>query len=174
MRFGLLTVSDACSAGTRDDESGARLRAWAEGSGHEVALQAIVPDDVAAITRTLLAWCDGGEIDVALTTGGTGFGPRDVTPEATRPLLDREAPGLAEHLRREGLRSTPYAVLSRGVVGVRGRVLVANLPGSPAGADEGARTLEPLLGHITALLAGARPSHEPGAPRPDPLDEGAR
>lgn len=156
-------MSDACAAGEREDRSGECLASWAAEAGFDVVVRAIVPDDRATITRTLLQWCDdaGADLDAVLTTGGTGFGPRDVTPEATRPLLEREAPGLAEHLRREGLDATPYAVLSRGVVGVRGRVLVANLPGSPAGAEEGARALGPLLPHVTALLRGGRPSHTP-------------
>ena len=96
VRLGILTVSDGCAAGVREDESGGRLESWAAEAGHTVARRAVVPDDALTITRTLLAWADSGEVDAVLTTGGTGFGPRDVTPEATAPLLDRDAAGLAE------------------------------------------------------------------------------
>lgn len=166
LRLGILTVSDACSRGERADRSGAELVAWAGEAEHDVVRRAVVPDDGVTITRTLLEWADGGEVDAILTTGGTGFGPRDVTPEATRPVLEREAVGLAERIRRGGEPSTPYAVLSRGLVGIRGAVVIANLPGSPSGAREGAEILAPLLGHAVRLAAGERPNHRPAGGSP--------
>ena len=161
LRMALLTVSDACAAGARTDRSGAVLRAWAEGAGHRVVHQLIVPDDALTITRTLLDWADRGDVDAILTTGGTGFSPRDVTPEATRPVLEREAPGLADRLRRCGESTTPWSALSRGLVGARGSVFIANLPGSPGGARDGTAVFEGMLEHIVALLAGQDPEHTP-------------
>lgn len=161
MRLGILTISDGCAAGERADRSGAFLEAWAGDAGHQVARRAVVPDDALTITRTLLAWADGGAVDAILTTGGTGFGPRDVTPEATRPVLDRLAPGVADRIRRHGEAATAFAPLSRGLVGSRGRVLVANLPGSPGGVRDGVEILGPLMDHVVALLAGDRPGHTP-------------
>lgn len=151
---GILTVSDACSRGEREDSSGAALRRLVRAQGWTVAAAATVPDEKEAITRALRAWCDERRLPVVLTTGGTGIGPRDVTPEATRALLDRELPGLAELMRAEGLKSTPMAALSRAAAGTRGGCLVVNLPGSPAGAEESFRAVAQLIPHALHVLAG--------------------
>lgn len=160
VRVGILVVSDATHRGEREDRSGAAIRAWCEERGYETPFQDVVPDETERIAERLLTWCDSGEVDAVLTTGGTGFAPRDVTPEATRSIVDRLAPGVAEALRADGREQTPYAVLSRGVVGTRGRVFVANLPGSTGGVKDGLATLSPLLEHIVALLREDDPRHE--------------
>jgi molybdenum cofactor synthesis domain-containing protein len=153
-RIAILTVSDGCTAGTRDDRSGDAIATWAREQGHEVTARAVVPDETHRIATQLIIWADSAAASLILTTGGTGLGPRDVTPEATRSVIEREAPGLAEALRSTGLRQTLRAALSRGIVGTRGQSLIVNLPGSTKGVLDGLTTLAPLVEHIAELLRG--------------------
>ena len=162
MRVGILTVSDRSSRGERPDASGPVIQAFVtDHLAAEVAQVAIVPDEVDAIRAALIAWCDEVDLDVIFTTGGTGFAPRDVTPEATRAVITREAPGLAEAMRAASLAVTPHAMLSRAVCGLRGRTLIINLPGSPKAVRENLVTLAPVLPHAVQLLRDL-PSAEAG------------
>ena len=152
LRFGILTLSDRSSRGERQDSSGPALAGLIQTQGWSVARQSLLPDDESSIREILTTWSDSGDLDVILTTGGTGFSPRDVTPEATRAVLDREAPGLAEAMRAASLKITPHAMLSRIVTGIRGKTLIVNLPGSPKGAVENLQVLIPVLPHAVQLL----------------------
>jgi molybdopterin adenylyltransferase len=157
MRIGVLTVSTKGAAGERKDASGDAIAAWAKGPGYEVAARALVSDDTAAIVRALVQWTDagaGGGVDLILTTGGTGLAARDVTPEATRAVIEREAPGVAEFVRAQSWAAFPRAALSRGVAGVRGATLIVNLPGSTSGVKDGLAALDHIAPHAVELLKG--------------------
>ena len=166
LRFAVLTVSDRSAGGSRPDGSGPRVEQMVTAGGGAVVARGVVPDDRDRIEAELRAWADGGTVDVVLTTGGTGLAPRDVTPEATRAVIDREVPGLAEAMRAAGCRSTPFAALSRQVTGFRGCTVIVNLPGSPAAATEGLQVVMPVLAHAVAL---ARAPVTGVAPRARPL-----
>jgi molybdopterin adenylyltransferase len=154
MKVGILTVSDKGARGERMDRSGPAVRELVEAAGGEVVRTDIVADDPDDIRAALIAWTAEG-LDLILTTGGTGFSPRDRTPEATRSVLEREAPGLAEAMRRAGAEKTPTAILSRAVAGIRGGTLIINLPGSEKGARESLAAVLPTLPHAVEVLKGA-------------------
>ncbi len=159
IRFGLLTLSDRSARGERPDASGPALARLIHAENWSVTKEALLPDEESAIRTLLGEWADSGELDVILTTGGTGFALRDVTPEATRAVIDREAPGLAEAMRAASLKITPHAMLSRIVTGIRKRTLIVNLPGSPKGAVENLQVILPVLEHAVRLLQDLDSGH---------------
>jgi molybdopterin adenylyltransferase len=159
MRLAILTISTAGARGERKDSSGDAITAWAAEHRFDVIARELVSDDAIAITRQLISWCDGAFADLVLTTGGTGLSPTDVTPEATRVVIERDAPGIAEWLRVNAVNNFPRAALSRGVSGVRNRTLVVNLPGSPGGVKDALAALDPIVEHAVAVLRGEVGDH---------------
>ena len=159
IRASVVTVSDKGYVGEREDGSGPLLADLLREMGAEVVHRTIVPDERAEIERVLILLADEVHADLVMTTGGTGPAPRDVTPEATRAVIERKMPGMAEVLRFEGYRKTPLAVISRGVAGMRGRTLIVNLPGSPRAVREGMETLAPILPHAIKMLRGVDTEH---------------
>ena len=152
IRFGIITLSDRSSRGEREDASGPALASFLEAEGCLVLKHLILPDDESALRLTLKEWADDGALDVILTTGSTGFAPRDIAPEATKAVIQKEAPGLAEVMRAESLKKTPHAMLSRAAAGIRALTLIVNLPGSPKGALENLGFIFPVLPHAVQLL----------------------
>jgi len=152
IRIGFITVSDRSSKGERPDESGPALVNAVVQQGWQVTRTTILPDELTQLIATLTQWADSGDMDVILTTGGTGFTPRDVTPEATLAVIQRLTPGIAEAMRSASLRNTPHAMLSRAVTGIRSHTLIVNLPGSPKGALENLAVLIPVLPHAVQLI----------------------
>ncbi len=152
IRVAILTISDRSSRGERPDTTGPALAELLQAQGWSVVEHGLVADDLSAIQATLLAWCERGDVDLLLTTGGTGFSPRDVTPEATQQVIQRPAPGLAEAMRAASLQITPHAMLSRAVAGIHAGTLIVNLPGSPKAAVENLRVILPVLPHACELI----------------------
>lgn len=160
---GVLTVSDRASAGEYADEGGPLVSSLLSGIA-DVSVTAVVPDDAEEISSVLRAWADAGTLDLIVTTGGTGLGPRDVTPEAVRDVIEREAPGLAEAMRLAGLQQTPFAALSRQVCGTRGNTLIVTVPGSPKAIREGLSAILEVLPHAVEMMHGGAPvTREPEA-----------
>ncbi len=160
MRAGVLTISDKASKGERVDTSGAAIAELLGTIGASIERTDVVPDEAPQISDTLRSWADSGEVDLIITTGGTGLSPRDVTPEATAEVIERPAPGLGELMRSEGLKHTPMAALSRSVAGVRGRCLIVNLPGSEKGVRESLTAVIDILPHAVEILRGSVGDHD--------------
>ena len=154
IRAVVLTISDACSRGERKDTSGAALAQLLTDLGATIVERKILSDELEPVAQTLLELADRSDVNLIITTGGTGLGPRDNTPEATQSIIEREAPGIAEAIRAESLKVTPMAMISRGVCGVRSETLIINLPGSPKAVKESFAVIAPVLSHALDLLAG--------------------
>jgi molybdenum cofactor synthesis domain-containing protein len=159
MRIAILTISDAGSRGERADSSGDAAASWAASQRADVVARAIVPDNAVHIVRQLTTWCDTDTADLILTTGGTGLSARDITPEATRAVIEREAPGIAERIRTITGATFPRAALGRGIAGVRAETLVVNLPGSTNGVRESLAALDPIITHAVDILRGNATDH---------------
>ncbi len=160
MNVAILTVSDRSASRDRDDVSGLLIKEKIEAQGWRVPYYSVVPDEGVEIEKYLIQWSDSGDVDLILTTGGTGFSPRDITPESTLSVVERDVPGIPEILRREGLKKTPHAMLSRAVAGIRGKTLIVNLPGNPKAVKESLPVLLPVLPHAIKLLRGDPDAHE--------------
>jgi len=164
VNIGILTISDKGSSGEREDKSGPVIREAVTAAGFAVAKYEVVPDEKETIARRLAAWADGGAVDIVLTSGGTGLARRDVTPEATLAVIEREVPGIAEAMRAKSLTKTPMAVLSRAVAGLRGECLIINLPGSPKAVRECLEVVLPALAHAVEIIKGEVTEHTIGMP----------
>lgn len=160
MRVAILTVSSSVASGDREDLSGKAIADWCSARGDKITHRETVTDETSAIAARIIEWSDSTDSDVILTTGGTGLSPRDVTPEATRAAIEREATGIAERIRILSIESFPRAALSRGVAGVRASTLVINLPGSPSGVRDGLKALEPIIDHACDVLSGKITQHD--------------
>jgi molybdenum cofactor synthesis domain-containing protein len=161
LTFAILTISDRAAAGVRADLSGPALVQAVEAMGHQAGITAVAPDEYDQIVRILTDWADSDAYDIILTTGGTGFAPRDITPEATLAVIQKSAPGIVEAIRAESLKITPHAMLSRAAAGIRGRTLIINFPGSPKAAVENFHIVAPVLEHAVSLLK-EKPDSESG------------
>lgn len=170
IKIGILTVSDRCFRGERADESGKIIKEAFSGQNYQIAHYEIVPDEQNFIAERLRLWADSDSVDLIITTGGTGLAPRDVTPEATRQVIEKEAPGIAEAIRLEGLKATPRACLSRATAGTRRKTLIVNLPGHPSAVRDGLRVILSILPHAIELLKGKPHLHNCRAGLPCPAE----
>jgi molybdopterin adenylyltransferase len=159
VRIGILTISDLGAQGRRADTSGEAIVTWSAANSYEIVVRSTVPDEAGQVAGKLARWADSGQVDVILTTGGTGLSPRDITPEATTTVLERAAPGIAEALRARSAPKFPRAWLSRGVAGTRGKTLIVNLPGSQSGVKDALAVLDDLIVHAVALVRGDPTDH---------------
>ena len=160
MRVVIVTVSDSTFGGDRHDTSGDSIQRWCDRRGDDVVAHVHVSDESSEISPLLAEWCDSGRVDLIITTGGTGLAPRDVTPEATRAVIDREAPGIAEFIRMNSVARFPKAALSRGIAGARGATLIINLPGSTTGVQDALSTILPIIDHAVDILTGNVTRHD--------------